>query len=317
MYLVWTLNLVAKITFLYDREKGAIAMSDEKRDQPATGSTLSSDANSEQPDYRYPPYITLAHLFHAPPGWAIHNRTMGQYVLQYVVEGRADYPVNGHPYATVKGDLLFHRPGEPHSILTLEGEPYVCLSFVFHFGTNEFPIRQLFGEMHLLGNYAGTELEKKLNRLVHLYRQPELSAQLQAQGLLLEVLGEAAAGLNRTHAGSAAEDRTKAKLLLLQNYIRDHYAENVQHGDLERIAGLSRNYIIVQFKRQFGITPMQYLTWVRIQKARELALQTNLSISEIAGQVGYADVHTFGKMFKKKTGTSLSQFCSALVTYKV
>jgi AraC-like DNA-binding protein len=265
----------------------------------------------------YPPHITLAHLFHAPKGWAIRNRTMGQYVLQYVVEGRANYPVGGRMYSTVKGDLLFHRPGEPHSILTLEGEPYVCLSLVFHFGEYDFPVHQLFGETHLLGNYTGTELEKKLTRLVHMYRQPGLSSQLQAQGLLLEVLGEAAAGLDNPRTDSIVEARTKAKLLLLQNYIREHYAENVQHSDLEQIAGLSRNYIIVQFKRQFGVTPMQYLTWVRIQKARELALQTNLSVSEIAGQVGYADVHTFGKMFKKKTGTSLSQFCSALVTYKV
>lgn len=292
-------------------------VSDELCDQSATDGPPPVEATSDLADFHYPPYITLAHLFDAPKGWAIHNRTMGQYVLQYVMEGRADYPVGGRMYPTVKGDLLFHRPGEPHSILTLEGEPYVCLSFVFHFGANEFSFHQLFGEAHLLGNYAGTELEKKLNRLVHMYRQPGLAAQLQAQGLLLEVLGEAAAGLNRTRDDASVEARTKAKLLLLQNYIREHYAENVQHSDLEQIAGLSRNYIIVQFKRQFGLTPMQYLTWVRIQKARELALQTNLSISEIAAEVGYADVHTFGKMFKKKTGTSLSQFCSALVTYKV
>lgn len=292
-------------------------MSEEEENPTSPGGPRTNDVNADQPDFQYPPFISLAHLFDAPAGWAIHNRTMGQYVLQYVVEGRADYPVNGLPYPTVKGDLLFHRPGEPHSILTLEGEPYVCLSFVFHFGATDFPIAPLFGDKHLLGNFAGTELEKKLLRLVHLYRQPELSAQLQAKGLLLEVLGEAAANGNRAQAGSSAEERTKAKLLLAQNYIREHYAENIRHSDLERIAGLSRNYIIVQFKRQFGLTPMQYVTWVRIQKARELALQTSLSISEIAGLVGYADVHTFGKMFKKKTGTSLSQFCSALVTYKV
>lgn len=292
-------------------------MSDENKERVPSDALPPSDSSAELPDFHCSPYITLAHLFDAPRGWAIRDRTMGQYALQYVVEGRADYPIGGRPYPTVKGDLLFHRPGEPHSILTLEGEPYVCLSFVFHFGTNEFPVHRLFGDTHLLGNYAGTELEKKLNRLVHLHRQPGLPAQLQAQGLLLEVLGEAAARLNRERADSAVEARTKAKLLLLQNYIREHYADNVRHSDLERIAGLSRNYIIVQFKRLFGLTPMQYLTWVRIQQARELALQTNLSVSEIAGAVGYADVHTFGKMFKKKTGTSLSQFCSALVTYKV
>lgn len=61
------------------------------------------------------------------------------------------------------------------------------------------------------------------------------------------------------------------------------------------------------------MTPFEYVVWVRIERAKELVINTNLSVGEIATSVGYADLHTFGRMFKNKTSVSLSQFCSSLV----
>jgi hypothetical protein len=52
----------------------------------------------ELSDYYFPPYITLAHMFHAPKNWSIIDREMTQYVLQYVVDGFAHYPVGDRNY---------------------------------------------------------------------------------------------------------------------------------------------------------------------------------------------------------------------------
>jgi AraC-like DNA-binding protein len=264
--------------------------------------------------YFYPPYITLAHLFHAPAGWAIRDRVMNQYVLQYVVDGAAEYPVEPYHYVTRKGDLLFHRPGELHSIVTIPGERYVCISLVFHYGGEPFPFEQLFGGKHVLGNFVNQPVERMLTQLVALYKQPGLAEAMQCQGLLLNILAGAAGHIQETAAVETDHGmRNRAKMVLIKNYLLEHYAEPVEHKQLEQISGLSRNYIISEFKQAFGMSPMQYLIWIRINKAKELAIQTNYSVSEIAGRVGYADVHTFGKVFKKKTGVSLSRFCAALV----
>ncbi|WP_244935552.1 AraC family transcriptional regulator [Paenibacillus glycanilyticus] len=266
-------------------------------------------------DYYCPPYITMAHSFNAPLGWMIENRVLRQYALQYVVNGAAEYPVSGVEYNTVQGDLLFHRPGEPHSIRTIEGKPYVCLSIVFHFGSSVFPFDQLFQERHLLGNFAGQSVERKLTQLIRLYGVPGLSNQMQCQGLLMQILAEAAkSGTREVETKGGTLGPILAKMVLVKNYLVDHYMSDVSHMDLEQVSGLSRNTIILKFKNTFGMTPMQYLTWVRIQKAKELAIQTNLSIGEIARNVGYSDVHTFGKMFKKNTGASLTDFCNTLTT---
>jgi AraC-like DNA-binding protein len=264
-------------------------------------------------DYYFPPYITLAHMFHAPNGWSIHDREMSQFVLQYVVDGFAYYPVGDRHYETRRGDLLFHRPQERHSIITVDDSPYVCISIVFHFGTHKFPYDELFPNQHLLGNYADHPIDAMLSQLVTHYRQPGLSHQILCQGLLMQIFGEIAQR-GESHNGKTRSDSLNiTKLVLVKNYLHAHLNCSIQIKDLERVAGISKNYILTLFRQHVGMPPLQYLTWLRINKAKELAIQSNLSISEIAESVGYSDVHTFGKMFKKKTGQSLSQFCANLI----
>ncbi|WP_127495302.1 helix-turn-helix transcriptional regulator [Paenibacillus glycanilyticus] len=264
------------------------------------------------PDYYFPPYITLAHMFSAPSHWAIRNREMKQYVLQYVVDGIADYPIEGTPYTTKRGDLLFHRPMERHSILPHPSEPYVCISIVFHFGLSPFPIPELYESKHYLGNYSDHPINNMLSDLVTSYRQPGIIHQMRCQSLLMRILAEASQR-NKENAQAKNDASNKPQVVLVKNYLHEHYARDVQLKELEVLSGWSKNYLLLVFRKYMGMSPMQYLTWLRINKAKELAIHSNLTISEIAESVGYSDVHTFGRMFKKKTGHSLSQFCANLI----
>lgn len=272
-----------------------------------------NDTIPELPDYHFPPYITLAHMFHAPKGWSIPEREMTQFILQYVVDGFAYYPVGNTNYETRRGDLLFHRPYERHSIITVPEHPYVCISLVFHFGSSPFPYEDLFQGKHLLGNFAEHPIDSWLSQLVHHYRQPGLLHQIRCQSLLMRILAESAQWGESHAVISKTDEMTMPKLVKIKNYLNEHYMKDVQIKDLEQVSGLSKNYILLLFRKHVGMSPMQYLTWVRVNKAKELAIHSSLSISEIAERVGYSDVHTFGRMFKKKTGQSITQFCSNLI----
>ncbi|MCM3626085.1 AraC family transcriptional regulator [Paenibacillus glycanilyticus] len=264
------------------------------------------------PDYYFPPFITLAHMFSAPPNWAIRNREMKQYVLQYVVDGIADYPIEGNSYTTRRGDLLFHRPMERHSILPHSSQPYVCISIVFHFGLSPFPVHELYSDEHYLGNFADHPIDNMLSELVANYRQPGLDYQMRCQSLLMRILTDASLrSKEEAHAKNDASN--KPQLVLVKNYLHSNYHRDVQLKELEELSGWSKNYLLLIFRKYMGMSPIQYLTWLRINKAKELAIHSNLTISEIAERVGYSDVHTFGRMFKKKTGHSLSQFCANLI----
>src|SRR5690606_21204194 len=97
-------------------------------------------------------------------------------------------------------------------------------------------------------------------------------------------------------------------VLQIKNHLLAHYREPLKLEDLEQLTGFSPNYVIRIFKDVIGMTPFQYLRWVRLQKALELAFHTSMTVGEIALEVGYADVHAFGKMFKKSMGSTFSAY---------
>ncbi|SEN74401.1 AraC family transcriptional regulator [Paenibacillus sp. OV219] len=267
--------------------------------------------------YFHPPYITLAHLFHAPKQWDIQSRMLSSYQLQYVVEGAASYTIEGQTFITRRGDLIYHSPQQVHEVHTIPNEKYICISILFDFGEIPYPVEQLLGTKRYLGNFAGHTIETMLTQLITHYQQPGLAHHTQCQGLLMRILGELSGWKQDQETRTEPQHKIKTKMVLIRNFIANNYNQDIQHHELEQLSGLSRNYIIVKFRNAFGITPFDYLTRVRIERAKELAIQTNMSFSEIANAVGYSDVHTFGRMFKKKLGTSFSQFCSSIVTDRI
>ncbi|CAI6050791.1 helix-turn-helix domain-containing protein [Cohnella sp. JJ-181] len=262
-------------------------------------------------DYFIPPYITLAHLFHAPEGWRKPLGFHKQYQIQYVSHGLAHYVVEDREYLTRKGDLILHRPHEKHHVFTEPGEPYSCISIVFHFGSAPFPVKDLLGERHYFAGLADHPIDELLQEIVSHYHQPGVLRQMECQQQLMRTLAELAK-LSRQSEMTPVQLKHKTILLHVKNYIHARFAEDVRLDELEEVSGLSRNYLCHLFRQEFGMLPLQYLTWLRVQRAKDLAIQTKLSVSQIAAEVGYSDVHTFGKMFKKKTGISLSQYCASL-----
>ena len=73
---------------------------------------------------------------------------------------------------------------------------------------------------------------------------------------------------------------------------------------------LHPNYLSSLFKKQHGIGLLEYITNVRIEKAKELLTSTSLTLDEIAVQVGYTGAQPLSRAFKKKEGVPPSIFRS-------
>jgi len=267
--------------------------------------------------FYFPPYISLAHVFNAPNGWTIGPRKFKQYQFQYVLSGAATYRIENRVYETKKGDLILHFPNEGHEVRTIEGMPYVCVSIVFHFGQNQVPLEEMIPGLHYVGNIEHTPLEPSLTAIPAEYHQPDPIHKLRAQILLMDVIYTILRDHRSIPDGDsrnfAHKQKAHANLVLLKNYVKDRYAEEISYNQLEALTGWSKNYILLRFKEAYGVSPMQFQIQLRMERAKELAIQSNMSITEIALHVGYSDVHAFGKIFKKKTGLSLTDFRASLL----
>lgn len=101
--------------------------------------------------------------------------------------------------------------------------------------------------------------------------------------------------------------RHKQAVEFLIDYIHEHYAEDITLLELSEKVHLSRNYLSEIFKKATGDTFNDYLTRVRMEKARSLLWEGKYLIYEVAEKVGYKNVPYFSHLFKKYTGHSPSE----------
>ncbi|MEJ8302951.1 response regulator transcription factor [Saccharibacillus sacchari] len=91
-------------------------------------------------------------------------------------------------------------------------------------------------------------------------------------------------------------------------YIREHYREELTLQDLADRFFLSREYISRRFKRELGENVFDYLANIRLERAKRLLLDSDMTIVRIAELVGYQDEKYFSRVFKKTTGYTPNEF---------
>ncbi|OXM88228.1 helix-turn-helix transcriptional regulator [Paenibacillus rigui] len=93
-------------------------------------------------------------------------------------------------------------------------------------------------------------------------------------------------------------------------YLDQHFTEEIKLGKLADMAGVHPAYYSQQFKRRMNYSPIEYVTRLRMNKAKELLLAPNPSIREVARSVGYRDEFYFSRRFKEKVGCAPSDYSS-------
>jgi AraC family transcriptional regulator len=86
------------------------------------------------------------------------------------------------------------------------------------------------------------------------------------------------------------------------DYIHDHIGESLELGSISRAAGLSEFHFARLFKAATGVTPFQFVTRTRMERAKELLRKTRLPIFEIAERVGYQKPSHFSARFRTVSG---------------
>lgn len=97
------------------------------------------------------------------------------------------------------------------------------------------------------------------------------------------------------------------RIVLAKLFIDEHFADNI---DLDAIAGeaaFSKFHFIRLFKMAYGKTPHQYLTLVRIEKAK-LLLQSENSVTDVCFSVGFDGISSFTHLFKRFTQLTPSAY---------
>ncbi len=98
------------------------------------------------------------------------------------------------------------------------------------------------------------------------------------------------------------------RLNRLREYVEQSYSEPISLGNAASIVALESSYFSTYFRAKVGITFTEWLRQVRIRKAIKLMKASDLSITEVAYEVGFGDLRTFERAFKKHTRMTPREF---------
>lgn len=94
------------------------------------------------------------------------------------------------------------------------------------------------------------------------------------------------------------------RVFYAKDFIESYYSENLSLKQIADVALLSENHLLRTFRQIFGLSPFEYITHLKLAQAKQLILETDKSISEIAIQLGYSSISNFSYYFKTIFGQS-------------
>jgi len=234
---------------------------------------------------------------------------MKYHSLWLIVRGKGTFIINGTPYPAEPGKIFFHSPGMRIERNNDEENPLEYYFLRFHYTETYWEKEQWISHTSeqcpfpLEGVYTvhnAPQLIHLLEQLNQLWQRRGHMTAMRRNIILHEFL---LALLQDFRAQQIAGDTTVA-IEHTQDYMTSHYQDPLTLESLAHMAGLSISHYSRLFKKSIGYSPIEYLTHLRIDRAKELLALSDYRLKAIAQSVGYSDEFYFSRIFKKIEGTS-------------
>lgn len=231
------------------------------------------------------------------------------YLFFIVLSGIGTVSIQDTHFALRSGDHVFLDCRRPYFHESSQDDPWELLwvhfngtsmdgywkyftghqkSSIFHPG-NASPFQLLLEELLTLEETRSSNRELLENELLH---------RLATQLLLWQ----------KEKDTDGHTDSTLSKLQEIRSYLDEHYTEKLSLDELANRFYISKYHMSREFKKSFGITMGNYLTSLRITKAKEMLRFSDLQIETIARNCGIEDNSYFNKVFQKAEGITAREY---------
>lgn len=114
--------------------------------------------------------------------------------------------------------------------------------------------------------------------------------------------------INNVNKKMASKKQLSNEIMAAKKYLENNYKDDIKLQNVAENIRLSPNYLGYLFKKELSVNITEYLTQLRIEKAKELLRDTNMKSYQIAEATGFSDNAYFSKVFKKAAGMNPNEF---------
>lgn len=256
----------------------------------------------------------------APRSHAFRVHHHVEYELSLIISGCGRYSAKKE-YPISEGDVFFYKNSEPHCITDIaDGGMHILNvhlspqyfrqlaslgrdeNFGIGFLQTEFPSNKL---SDFLSSEDAREVSTLLHKIHHELDEKREGFLLMVETCITSVLILIARSATARPAARVGTTHTSGELIFNSAaYIDLHFAESLSLSELAAAVNLERTYFSCLFKRIIGLSPWEYISIKRVEKAIELLRTTNMNVLDIAVTCGFNNTANFNKIFKRYAGST-------------
>lgn len=217
------------------------------------------------------------------------TRKFNRSVLILMFDGVLKFMEDGQLITLTAGDYYIQRDGLLQEGVEMDSKPiyfFIEFSATYSDSLSGLPLR---------GRFDAKKTTSLMESCEEQFVQKNANA-FKLNSYMLRIFSEL---LNSAPVNN--ENNTLAERV--RNLIDSQYNSTISLSDISKKFGYTEEYILRIFKKHYGISPHQYLIKLRMEHSKWLLENTDISIEQVAGSVGYSDFSAFYRSFKKVFGT--------------
>lgn len=232
-----------------------------------------------------------------------HNYTE----LFFVVGGRGQFQIEDELLPVKANNIVIINSNVSHTELSLNAQPleYIVLGVE---GIELANSENSNGQYSILNHYESVEIAGCIRNILREMEQKNTGYEDVCQAymeILIIRLMRATALVMHTEKQAVSSNHQCAAI---RRYIDVHFKENLTLEQLAAEGSMNKFYLSHTFKREYGISPINYMISRRIEESKYLLTETDLSLSQIAQMLGFSSLSYFSQAFKRTQSMSPKEY---------
>ncbi|SDX30369.1 AraC family transcriptional regulator [Paenibacillus sp. PDC88] len=255
--------------------------------------------------------------------WSMTKEYHHAFEILIVLDGEQETWIGNKQYMIKKEDILLIPPGFEHTnkCVTADSMTYFCAHFDIDEPALRMKIMKNSDWIYQPANPNHGRLRVCIQKWLDILDDPYITgskAKLRAQVVLFELLEvlidiepldtEIRSHQSMTTAKYAKEIAEAIKWSFKQKCIQKDEDTSIHIQPIIASLGISPNYGLEVFQKIYRMSPREYLSSLKLQEAKMLLQQPEISINEIANRLGYKNLAHFSRQFKRWTGSNPTEF---------
>ena len=230
--------------------------------------------------------------------WHSVPHTHNHLELFYIVGGKGQFLIEDQLYPVNANNLVIINPSVTHTEVSLNSQPleYIVLGIE---GMELATAEHSNGQFSILDHFESLEITGCLRNILREMEQKNTGYEDICQAYMEILIIRLMRNISFTVPTAPQTASGNRQCAAVKRYIDLHFKEALTLEQLSEEAHMNKFYLSHAFKREYGISPINYMTHKRIEESKYLLAETDLSMSQIAQLLGFSSLSYFSQVFRK------------------